>query len=311
MDKESGCGSMETFRVKSGMDVCIADFNTPVTVEKRFEKADPSLRFYFYISAGGHWEFRSPHADALQNNVCMSDRVSTILYLSESEGKKYWQGEHRQFHVSARITPSMLSTYLGRGLDEFPKDLRAISEGCTDRIFSHVGPLSRAMSATIQQLLDCPYHGRMKELFIESKALELIVHKLVQTVSSGSVGRPASSKFDAHEMGRIQLARDLLCRDLERPPKLIDLVRAAGMNHCRLNKGFREVYGATVFGYLKQVRLLEARRLLEKEGMNVTEAALSVGYGSISSFSNAFFEYFGLRPVACLKKKPRPPHPSF
>jgi len=158
------------------------------------------------------------------------------------------------------------------------------------------------MNATIQHLLDCPYSGPMKGLYIESKAMELIVHKLAQIVSPGTM-ELASPEFDLHEMGRIHLARDILCRDLESPPKLIDLVRAVGLSHCRLNKGFREVYGSTVFGYLRQARLLKAKRLLENDGMNVTEAALSVGYSSISSFSNAFLEYFGVRPMACLRKK--------
>jgi AraC family transcriptional regulator, transcriptional activator of the genes for pyochelin and ferripyochelin receptors len=302
MEREIGRGLMETFHFKSGMDVRIADFQSPGTIEKRFEQTNPSLRFYFYISGGGHWEFRSPYENATQNKLFISDHVSTILYYSELEGKKYWQPKRRQFHISAQITPSVLSAYLSGRSDEFPKDLRAIFEGRTDGGFSHVGPLSRTMNATIQHLLDCPYSGPMRELYIESKAIELIVHKLAQIVSSDVMGH-APPKFDLREMGGIELAREILCRDLERPPKLIDLVRSVGMNHCRLNQGFREVYGATVFGYLRQTRLIEAKRLLEQDGMNVTEAALSVGYSSISSFSNAFFEHFGLRPIACLRKK--------
>ena len=159
------------------------------------------------------------------------------------------------------------------------------------------------MGATIQHRLDCPYSGPMKALYVESRAMELIAHKLAQIFSAGEMAVLASPKFNLNEIARIQLARDLLCRDIENPPKLIDRVRATGMNHCRLNQGFRQEYGATVVGYLKQRRLIEAKRLMEKESMNVTEATLSVGYSSMSAFSNAFFAYFGIRPVACLKKK--------
>lgn len=48
-----------------------------------------------------------------------------------------------------------------------------------------------------------------------------------------------------------------------------------------------ELYGTTVFGYLRQRRLIEAKRLIEEEQMSVTEAALSVGYNSVSSFTVA------------------------
>jgi AraC family transcriptional activator of pyochelin receptor len=303
MEKKASNGFMETFHVKPGLDVHIADFKSQLTIEKRFKATTQSLRFYFYISGSGYWEFHSPHGNSSPNKLFLSDPRSTVLYYAELEGKKYWQAKHRQFHLCIHLTPSLLSTYLSGRLDGFPKDLRAISEGCPHSAFSHEGPLSHAMNATIQHLLNCPYSGSLKEIYIESRAMELIVHKLAQIISPGDMLGPASPKFNLQEIGRIRFARDILCRDLERPPKLIDLVRAVGMNHCRLNQGFRQEYGATVFGYLRQRRLIEAKRLMEKESMTVTEAALSVGYSSISSFSNAFYAYFGLRPAACLKKK--------
>lgn len=241
------------------------------------------------------WKFR-------KKKLLLADRRSTVLYYSELAGKKHWQAKHRQFHLGIQLVPSLLSTYLRERLDGSPADLRAISEGCVHRGFSHEGPLSYMMNTAVQHLLDCPYSGPMRALYIETRAMELIVHKLAQIISPVDMGL-APFKFDSHEIAQVQIARDILCRDLERPPKLIDLVRAAGMNHCRLNQGFRQIYGTTVFGYLKQRRLIEAKRLIENENRNVTEAALSVGYSSISSFSNAFYKYFGMRPATCLKKK--------
>jgi AraC family transcriptional regulator, transcriptional activator of the genes for pyochelin and ferripyochelin receptors len=302
MEKETGNGFMKTIYVKPGMDVHIADFRSPMAIEKRFESTNQSLRFYFYLSGCGYWELSSPYGNFARKKIRLADRCSTILYYAELEGKKYWQARHRQFHLCIHLAPSLLSKYLSGSIDGFPADLRAISEGCAQRGFSHEGPLSCMMNTAIQHLLDCPYSGPMKALYIESRAMELIVHKLAQIISPGDMGL-ASFKFDSHEIAQVQIAREILCRDLERPPTLIDLVRAAGMNHCRLNQGFRQIYGTTVFGYLKQRRLIEAKRLIENESRNVTEAALSVGYSSISSFSNAFYKYFGVRPAACLKKK--------
>ena len=41
-----------------------------------------------------------------------------------------------------------------------------------------------------------------------------------------------------------------------------------------------------------------ARDLLERQGLSVTEAALSVGYESLPSFSRGFHARFGYPPVA-------------
>jgi AraC-like DNA-binding protein len=295
-------GSMRSFHLGSGIDLYIADFIPSESIEQRFETTNPVLRFYFHIFGSGYWELHSPYRSTSQNRLIHSDSLSSVLFYPEMEGKMHLPVEQRQFHLSVYITPSLLNTYLGGGLDQFPEDLRAISEGCVDKGFSHAGPLSQMMNLAIQHLLDCPYTGPMKALYMESKAMELIVHKLAQTLSVDKT-KDMPRKAGPDEMERIHHARDILCSDLENPPRLFDLAHTVGTNHSQLNVGFRELFGTTVFGYLRQMRLLEARRMLEEEDMNVIEAALSVGYSSVSSFSKAFSEHFGLQPVMCRKKK--------
>jgi AraC family transcriptional activator of pyochelin receptor len=295
-------GSLQSFRFKSGMALHIADFIPTESINQRFESESPVLRFYFHMLGSGYWELYSPYRGTIQNRLTHSNLFSSILFYPEIEGKMFLPVEHRQFHLSIYITPSQLNNYLGGCMDPFPKDLIAISEGCVDKGFSHGGPMSQMMNMAVQNLLDCPYTGPMKELYMENKAIELIVHKLSQTVSMEAMKR-RPFKVGPHETDRIHQARDILCRNLETPPRLSELAHAVGTNHCRLNTGFRELFGTTVFGYLRQKRLEEARRLLEVEHANVTEAALRVGYNSIPSFSKAFSEYFGIQPVMCRKNK--------
>jgi AraC family transcriptional regulator, transcriptional activator of the genes for pyochelin and ferripyochelin receptors len=295
-------GSLQSFRFNSGMHLHIADFAPTETITERFGSGAPALRFYFHILASGHWELKSPYRSTSQDKLIQSNSFSSVIFYPEMEGKMCLPVDRRQFHLSIYISPSMLNTYLGGRLDQFPKALIDISQGCDEIGFSHESAFSKMMNLSIQHLLDCPYTGRMKELYMENKAIELIVHKLAQTVSANDK-RETPIKIELHETDRIRRARDILCRDLETPPRLSDLAHAVGTNHSRLNLGFRELYGTTVFGYLRQKRLVEARRLLEIEDANVTEAALSVGYNSISSFSKAFSEYFGLQPMMCRKKR--------
>jgi AraC family transcriptional regulator, transcriptional activator of the genes for pyochelin and ferripyochelin receptors len=295
-------GSLQSFRFDSGMHLHIADFSPSETIVERFGSGDLTLRFYFHILASGHWELQSPYRSTSQDKLIRSNSFSSVIFYPEMEGKMCLPVDRRQFHLSIYISPSMLNTYFGGRLDQFPKALIDISQGCVEIGFSHESPFSKMMNQAIQHLLDCPYTGPMKELYMENKAIELIVHKLAQTITTNDK-RETPLKIELHETDRIHHARDLLCQDLENPPRLSDLAHAVGTNHCRLNYGFRELYGTTVFGYLRQRRLTEAKRLVEEDGMNVTEAALSVGYNSISSFSKAFSEYFGMQPMMCRKRK--------
>lgn len=52
----------------------------------------------------------------------------------------------------------------------------------------------------------------------------------------------------------------------------------------------------TPLQYQKQLRLLEARRLMVADGANVMEAALQVGYESASQFSREYTRMFGTPP---------------
>jgi len=299
---ENTKGFSALFSLQPGMHLRIADFQPPVTAEKWFESTSRLLRFHFYIAADGYWQLRSSHGNASDSRLNLSDRFSTVFFYPEFEGKLFLPEGRRQFHLSIQVSPSVLTTYLGPGIEELPKDLRAISEGCDTKGFAHKGQLSEAMSNAVRQVLHCPYTGATKLLFIESKAIELIAHQFAQ-IESGSTSLLAPASLGSSDIERIRYAKDILARDLESPPKLSDLARAVGTNHCTLNKGFREIFGDTVFGHLRVLRLTEAKRLMEEEGMNVTETALSVGYNSIPSFSRAFSEFFGQSPSEYLKHK--------
>jgi AraC family transcriptional activator of pyochelin receptor len=295
-------GTLQSFRFNSGMQLHIADFKPSETIVERFGSGDPAFRFYFHILASGYWELKSPYRSMSQRKLVRSNGFGSVIFYPEMEGKMYLPVDQPQLHLSIYIRPSMLNTYLHGCLDQLPKALIDISQGCVESGFSHESPLSKMLNLSIQHLLDCPYTGPMKELYLENKAIELIVHKLAQTISSDEK-RKTPLKMDLHDTERVHRASDILRRNLETPPRLSDLAHAVGTNHSRLNLGFRELYGTSVFGYLRQKRLIEARRLIEIEDASVTEAAFSVGYNSISSFSKAFSEYFGMRPLACRKKK--------
>lgn len=295
-------GTLQSFRFNSGMHLHIADFKPSENIVERFGSGDPVLRFYFHVLASGHWELKSPYRSIAQSELIRSNGFSSIIFYPEMEGKMFLPVDRRQFHLSIYIRPSMLNTYLGGCLGQLPKALVDISQGSVETGFSHESPFSQMMNLSLQHLLDCPYTGPMKSLFMENKAVELIVHKLAQILPLEDK-KESPQKMGPHETDRIHRAREILCRDLESPPRLSDLAHAVGTNHNRLNSGFRELYGTTVFGYLRRMRLVEARRLIETEDASVTEAAFSVGYNSISSFSKAFSEHFGMRPMKCRKKK--------
>jgi len=75
-----------------------------------------------------------------------------------------------------------------------------------------------------------------------------------------------------------------------------DLARRVGMSVSAFHKHFKTVTSTTPLQYQKELRLLEARRLLRTGAASVSTAALEVGYESPSQFSREYARKFGLPP---------------
>jgi AraC-like DNA-binding protein len=84
--------------------------------------------------------------------------------------------------------------------------------------------------------------------------------------------------------------------NLSNPPSLIKLAKESGLSVYRLKNGLRIRYGNTPFKLLTEMRMLKAKELLLRGEANIGEVAQEVGYSSVGSFSNTFFERFGVRP---------------
>ncbi|MDO3681946.1 helix-turn-helix transcriptional regulator [Paenibacillus ehimensis] len=61
------------------------------------------------------------------------------------------------------------------------------------------------------------------------------------------------------------------------------------------------MFGTTVFGYVRTLRINEAHSLLEQGKVNVSEAAGMVGYHNVSHFSLLFRKTFGCIPSEVCK----------
>jgi AraC-like DNA-binding protein len=80
------------------------------------------------------------------------------------------------------------------------------------------------------------------------------------------------------------------------PLSVSDLAKTAGMSLSSFHDHFRSVTGTTPLQYVKELRLIEACRLLSEESCSVSAAAYSVGYESPTHFSRDYSRKFGRPP---------------
>lgn len=84
--------------------------------------------------------------------------------------------------------------------------------------------------------------------------------------------------------------------DIRAPIVVPDLARQVGMSVSSFHKHFKTITATTPLQYQKELRLIEAMRLLRTGGASVTAVAFEVGYESPSQFSREYTRKFGIPP---------------
>jgi AraC-like DNA-binding protein len=95
---------------------------------------------------------------------------------------------------------------------------------------------------------------------------------------------------------RVARVKTILQENLAEPLSLEDLGKKVGCRHFYLTRTFTQETGMTISQWLRRARLERAGDLLRAGKCNVTEAAVEVGYSSLSHFSEAFREMYGCCP---------------
>ncbi|SAI23754.1 araC family transcriptional regulator [Bordetella ansorpii] len=109
-------------------------------------------------------------------------------------------------------------------------------------------------------------------------------------------GRLCTLALPAGHAQRVGEAIRLLRTEFTRALRIEELAAAANMSTSSFHQHFKQLTSMTPLQYQKQLRLLEARRLMLVEDANVMRAAYRVGYESPSQFSREYTRMFGVPP---------------
>ncbi|MES0884295.1 AraC family transcriptional regulator [Roseibium sp. SCP14] len=95
---------------------------------------------------------------------------------------------------------------------------------------------------------------------------------------------------------RLSKAISIIRSDYKAPISVAELAAAAGMSPSTFHEHFKSLTSTTPLQYQKELRLLEARRLLMNEGNSVASVAYDVGYESPTQFSREYTRKFSVPP---------------
>jgi AraC-like DNA-binding protein len=121
-----------------------------------------------------------------------------------------------------------------------------------------------------------------------------ICYWLLKGPQGPEIAKLASSGNASHGVLR---AMEYIRTRFSRPVRVEDLAEIAQLSPSAFHRQFKALTGLPPLQYQKQLRLLEARRLLLSQSMSVQAASFEVGYESPSQFSREYARMFGAPPT--------------
>ena len=155
-------------------------------------------------------------------------------------------------------------------------------------------PFSSSIAVVLSQILQAKVHDSMKSLYFKGKVYELL--SLYFNKSEDPSVEQCPFLVDEENIQKIRRAKAIILERMTDPPSLEQLAVEIGLSLKKLKEGFKQLYGDTVFAYLLDHKMEEARRMLDSQKYNVNEVGLKLGYSTASHFITAFKKKYGTTP---------------
>jgi AraC-like DNA-binding protein len=178
------------------------------------------------------------------------------------------RGLYEEFGESALSMDSAKAIEVEKANDQLLDSLYRLVESTQHEIDSMV-LFPQILREVHFRLLQAPYGGMLRDLL----------------------------RVDSHA-SNISKAIALIRQKFNEQLSVADIAKSVGMSTSSFHQHFKTITESTPLQYQKDLRLLEARRLIKIKGESVTAAALSVGYESPNQFSREYTRKFTVNPRA-------------
>ena len=166
---------------------------------------------------------------------------------------------------------------------------------------------SRRLTAAQEQRTAHLLHPQVlqgaRSIWYQGKVLEIMAEFFFERRGGDELFCDRQKRLAQERVDRVVA---LLRQHLVEPLSLEGIGREVGCSPFHLSRTFSAQTGMTIPQYLRKLRMERAAELLQSGKYNVTEAAMAVGYSSLSHFSQCFCQTMGCCPGLYPNHRPRP-----
>tara|TARA_B100001939_G_C16895473_1_gene597392 strand:+ start:314 stop:1195 length:882 start_codon:yes stop_codon:yes gene_type:complete len=277
--------SFSETKIENGFVVLRTKNDSDILVSKKKDVNKDVIQFHFCLKGQTNFIFN-------QGNYTfqVQENHSMLLY-----------NPQKPLPINVELTPEtwMISILISiaKFHSLFSSDANHISflspENSSKKYYDNL-PFTSSIAVVLSQILQARVHDSMKSLYFKGKIYELL--SLYFNKNDDSPIEQCPFLIDEQNVQKIRNAKDIILDRMIDPPSLDALALEIGLPLKKLKQGFKQVYGDTVFAYLLEHKMQEARRMLDSQKYNVNEVGLKLGYSTSSHFIAAFKKKYGTTP---------------
>ena len=222
-------------------------------------------------------------------------------------GKRALQAWRDAGHPHRFLTVEFSPAFLRQQLSRCDGALHPLVEGFVrgDPLparLAEIHRLTAAQEQRIAHLLHPPVLQGARSLWYQGKLLEIMAEFFFERRGEDELFCDRQKRLARERVDRVMA---LLRQHLVEPISLEEIGRQVGCSPFHLSRTFSAQTGTTIPQCLRQLRMERAAELLQSGKYNVTEAAMAVGYSSLSHFSQSFCQTMGCCPGLYPNKRPK------
>ncbi|MFS4470322.1 helix-turn-helix transcriptional regulator [Chryseobacterium sp. T20] len=226
-----------------------------------------------------------------QKTVVFDSYQHNIIYAHHMEGRMEFEGPE-MYVFEINLAPEFFKKFLPEDSGLFEIFRSSIEKKNSSLIQTEHNLITHEMYQILNDIIHCNRKGTFKRIYLEAKVSELLLLQLEQFFDSESL----PSSLQKKEIEKMYAVRDYIVKNLNAESSLNDLAHLVGTNEFTLKKGFKELFGTTVFGFWNDLKMEQAKRMLLDSDLNISEISDHIGYKNPRHFSSAFKRKFNILP---------------
>ncbi|MBX2841433.1 MAG: AraC family transcriptional regulator [Flammeovirgaceae bacterium] len=246
----------------------------------------PCVEIHFHLQGCGRGKWKG-----FKDETIIAQGEYNIFYSPEPQGVFETEANVMQKVFEINLMPEnfiKMAKTCGNLFHRFIKDIEA--ERPSMLVAGNL-PISPSMQMVLFQMMNSSFEDPLRIIYFQAKVYELL------TLIAGELqlDKPLFS-FGKEDEDKLYFAKEQLIKNVANPPSLSELAKISGLNEFKLKKGFKEIFGNSVFGYLLDFKLEKAKQLLVNPSLSIGDVAFLTGYKNQGHFTTAFKKKYGVTP---------------